>query len=50
MFAKQLTGTNQTWTHYLQTCTYTCNRFASPEIDGLGPFQLTFGRPPKFLI
>ena len=47
MIGKQLTGTGQMWTHYLQTCTYAYNSFASPALNGLNPFQLTFGRPQK---
>ena len=48
--AEQPPGTGQMWTHYLQTCTYACNSFASPTLDQLGPFQLMFGRFPKVLI
>ena len=45
MIAKQLNGTGQMWIHYLQTCTFAYNIFTYPPLDGLGPFQLLFGRP-----
>ena len=50
MIAKQLSGTGQMWTHYLQTFTIACNSFASPALDRLSPFQLTFGRCPQIII
>ena len=50
MIAKQLTGTGLMWTHYLQTCTYAYNSFASPTLKAIGPFQLTYGRLPKVFL
>ena len=38
------------WNHYLQTCTYAYNSFASPGLNGLSPFQLTYSRPQKVLL
>ena len=35
MIAKQLTGTGQMQTHYLQTCSYAYNSFASLTLNGL---------------
>ena len=35
MIAKQLTGTGLMWTHYLQTCTYAFNSFASPALNDI---------------
>ena len=46
MIVKQLIGTGQMWTHYLQTYKDAYNSFASPALTVLIPFQLTFGRPP----
>ena len=42
MITKQLTSTGLMWTHYLQTCTYADNSFASP-------YELTYVRTPKVL-
>ena len=33
-----------------ETCTYAYNSFASPGFIGLSPFQLTYGRQPKYLL
>ena len=33
MHEKQDTGTEQMWTHYLQTCTYAYNNFASLALE-----------------
>ena len=49
MIVKQLTGTGQMLTHYLQTCQYAYNSFASQTLNDLSPFPLMFGRPPKVL-
>ena len=49
MIAKQLTATELMWAHYLQTCTYVYNSFTSPVLNGLSPFQLTYGRLPNVL-
>ena len=50
MIARQLTGTSQMWTHYLQACSYAYNSFSSPALRGLHPFQLTHSRPQKVLL
>ena len=50
IIAKQLSGTGQMWAHYLLTCTYACNSFASPALNGIRQLQLNFGRSPKFLL
>ena len=34
----QLTGTEQMSSHYLQTCTYAYNSFASPALNSLSQF------------
>ena len=47
MIAKQVTGTGQMWTYYLQTCAYTYNSFVNSALYGLSPFQLTFDRSLK---
>ena len=36
-------------THYVKTCTYAYNRFAGPALNGLVPFQQTYGRTQKFM-
>ena len=50
MTTKQFTGTRQISTHYLHTCIYAYNTFASPVLDGLSPFQLSFDRSSNILI
>ena len=47
MTVKQLTDAGQVWTHYLQTCTHAYNSFATSALNGLSPFQITFGKPLK---
>ena len=47
---KQLTGTGLMWAHYLQTCTYPYSSFASPALNRLSLFQLTYGRSLKILL
>ena len=47
MIAKQLTGTGQMWTHYLQTCTCEYYGFAGPTLNGLSPNQLAYGTLQK---
>ena len=47
---KQVNGTGEMGRHYFQTCTYVYNRFTSPALNGLSPFELAFGRPSKPLL
>ena len=50
MNVKWLTSTGLIWTHYLQMFTSAYNHFASPALNGLSPFQLTYGRHPNILL
>ena len=50
IIVKQSTGTGQMWTHYLQTCAYACNSFASLALNGVSLFQVIYGRPQKDLL
>ena len=50
MMVKQQTGTGLMFTHYLQTCTYAYNSVANQALNGLSPFQLIYGGPPKVLL
>ena len=38
------------WTHYLQTWTYANNSFVILALNGLNPFQLTYGKLQKVLL
>ena len=49
MIVEQVTGKEQLCIHYLQISTYAYNSFASPALNGLSLFQLTYGSPPKVL-
>ena len=50
MIAKQLTGIGLMWMHYFQSCTYVFKCFASPESNGLSPFELAYGRCSRVLL
>ena len=47
---KHLTGQGQNWNKFLCLATFTCNTFNTPNLCDHSPFQLIFGRQPKFLL
>ena len=50
MITKLFVGTGLMWTHYLQTFTYAFKDLASPALNVLNPFHITYGRLPKVLL
>ena len=50
ILTKHLTGLAQHWLQHLTFNMYSYNTFCSPNLHGLSPFELVFGRKPKMLI
>ena len=47
-FLKKHLGTIGTdWTEFIHTAMLTYNTYSTPNLDGLSPFELTFGRKAK---
>ena len=44
-----LTGLGKDWHVYAKPCMLTYNSYATPNLDGLSPFELVFGRKPKIV-
>ena len=46
---KHLTNLGQMWPKYLSLATFAYNTFNTPYLGNYSPYELTFGRKPKFL-
>ena len=45
----QLSGLGPTWTEFLDFAMLSYNSYSTPNLDGLCPFELVFGRKPNIL-
>ena len=50
ILTKHLTSLGQMWTKYLSLATFAYDMFNSPNLENYSPYELTFGRKPKFLL
>ena len=50
ILTKHLTVLGHMWTKYLSLATFAYNTFNSPNLGNYSPYELTFGRKPKFLL
>ena len=48
ILTKHLTGQGQTWHKFLSLATFAYNTFHSPNLGNYLPYELTFGREPKY--
>ena len=48
ILTKHLTNLGQMWTKHLSLATFAYNTFNSPNPGNYSPYELTFGRKPKF--
>jgi hypothetical protein len=46
---KHLDGLGKNWDHYIDQAMLAYNTYASPNLDGLSPFELTMGRKAKIV-
>ena len=50
ILTKHLNSLEQMWTKYLSLATFAYNMFNTPNLGNYNPYELTFGRKPKFLL
>ena len=50
ILTKHLTGLGQMWTKYLSLATFAYNMFNTPNLGNYSPYELTFGRKPKYCL
>ena len=49
ILTKHLTGLGEMWTRYVSLAMFAYNTFNSPNLGNCSPYELTFGRKPKFI-
>ena len=48
ILTKHLTNLGQMWLKYLPLATFAYNTFNNPKLGNCGPYELTFGRKPRY--